>query len=226
MKMLNKTVQIAGIKSLSEARLLIDCGVDLLGFPLFLEDNPQDLDAEEAAEIIKQINNRVSCSVITYLNNHHKILDLCTYTNVKIVQLHGDIPTREIRELKTKAPYLTLIKSLIIGKHEPDSLKRQISELEPYCGAFITDTYDPQTGASGATGKRHDLNISRELIEFSGKPVIIAGGLTPENVYQSILFARPAAVDAHTGVEDSEGNKSSPRVESFVENARKGFSAL
>ena len=226
MKRFENIVQIAGIKSLQEAKLLIDCGVDLLGFPLFLKDNIEDLNADQIAEITREIKNTAFCSIITYLDKAQEIIDLCKYTDISTVQLHGEIPLKEIREVKTKAPYITIIKSLIIGKFDSMTLKKQVSELEPYCEAFITDTFDPDTGACGATGKMHDLNTSRELIALSGKPVIVAGGLTPQNVYESIIFASPAGVDAHTGVEDSGGNKSESRVREFVENARNGFAAL
>ena len=226
MKRFENIVQIAGIKSLQEARLLMECGVDLLGFPLFLKDNIEDLNTAQVAEITCQIKNITTCSVITYLDKSQDIIDICKHIDISTVQLHGDMSLKEIRKLKSKAPYITIIKSLIIGKFDCMALKKQIAEFEPYCRAFITDTFDPQTGACGATGKMHDLNTSRELISLSNRPVIIAGGLTPQNVHDSIMFARPAGVDAHTGVEDSEGNKSEARVKEFVENARNGFAAL
>ncbi len=89
--------------------------------------------------------------------------------------------------------------------------------------AFITDTFDPATGASGATGKTHEWGISRELRALSPKPLILAGGLNPENVREAIETVRPAAVDAHTGVEDAEGRKDPAKVRAFVAAAREGF---
>ncbi len=68
--------------------------------------------------------------------------------------------------------------------------------------AYITDTYDPVTKASGATGKTHNWEISKNLVELSAKPVILAGGLNPENVYDAILKVKPAGVDVHTGIEN------------------------
>ena len=88
---------------------------------------------------------------------------------------------------------------------------------------FITDTFDPATGASGATGKTHDWTVSRKLVELSPKPVILAGGLNPSNVYEAIRIVRPAGVDVHTGVEDSSGRKSRSLIEAFVNEAARGF---
>ncbi len=89
--------------------------------------------------------------------------------------------------------------------------------------AFITDTFDPATGAEGATGKTHDWNISRELVKLSERPVILAGGLNPENVRKSIEFVRPVGVDVHTGVENSSGRKDETLVKKFVSQAKLGF---
>jgi phosphoribosylanthranilate isomerase len=81
---------------------------------------------------------------------------------------------------KTLDPNLIIIKSLVIGMHDDKALEAMVSELSPFVNAFITDTFDPKTGASGATGKTHDWRVSSGVVETS--PVILAGGLTPENV--------------------------------------------
>jgi len=93
----------------------------------------------------------------------------------------------------------------------------------PLVDAFITDSWDPATGACGATGRVHDWDVSRQLAELSPKPLILAGGLGPENVRQAIIQVRPAGVDAHTGVERPDGRKDEKRVRSFVEEARAAF---
>jgi phosphoribosylanthranilate isomerase len=89
--------------------------------------------------------------------------------------------------------------------------------------AYITDTFDPETGASGATGKTHDWRVSRRVVGQSPRPVILAGGLTPANVRDAILAVRPAGVDAHTGLEDASGRKSGEKVKKFVGGAREAF---
>ena len=98
-------------------------------------------------------------------------------------------------------------------------------ELAPLVDGFITDTYSPETGASGATGRTHDWAVSRRLVQLSPKPVILAGGLTPANVRQAIAAVRPAGVDVHTGVEDASGRKDRDKVLAFVAEAKAGFRA-
>jgi len=96
--------------------------------------------------------------------------------------------------------------------------------LSQFVDAFITDTFDPDTGAEGATGKTHDWNVSKKLVRLSPKPVIIAGGLNHTNVRRAILEINPAGVDAHTGVEGKDGRKDFNLIKKFVEESRLGFS--
>jgi len=106
------------------------------------------------------------------------------------------------------------------------ALQEAVDRFAPLVDAFITDTFDPATGASGATGKTHDWTVSRRLVERSPKPVILAGGLTAGNVRDAIRTVRPAGVDVHTGVEGSDGRKRRDLVHTFVAEARAGFASL
>jgi phosphoribosylanthranilate isomerase len=101
-----------------------------------------------------------------------------------------------------------------------------IKSSSDYVDAFITDTFDPETGASGATGRTHDWHISKKLNMLSPKPLILAGGLTPENVYDAIIEVGPAGVDVHTGVENSTGRKDRDLVTQFITNAQKAFDEI
>jgi phosphoribosylanthranilate isomerase len=99
----------------------------------------------------------------------------------------------------------------------------ELHAASPHVDAFILDTYDPATGASGATGKTHDWAVSRRLVAISPRPVLLAGGLHPANVAQAIRTVRPAGVDAHTGVEGADGRKDPDRVRAFLAAARAAF---
>ena len=218
-----KLIQIAGVIDAAEAQMLQQCGIRYLGFPLRLPVHREDLTEEEAAAIIKSLAPPVFGVLITYLHEASEIAAFCHALGARIVQLHGNIERDELKRLKTLDPNLTVIKSLVIGMHEEKTLEALVSKLSPFVDAFITDTFDPKTGASGATGKTHDWRISRRLVELADKPVILAGGLTPENVKRAILEVRPAGVDSHTGVEDSNGRKSREKVRKFVSEAQEAF---
>ena len=216
-------IQIAGVIDTAEAQMLQQCGVHYLGFPLRLPVHREDLTEEKAAAIIKSLAPAVFGVLITYLDEAGEIAAFCHALGARIVQLHGDIQRAELKRLKTLDPNLTVIKSLVVGLRDDQALEAMVSELSPFVDAFITDTFDPKTGASGATGKTHDWRVSRCLVELADRPVILAGGLTPENVKRAILEVRPAGVDSHTGVEDSSGRKNREKVQKFLSEAHDGF---
>ncbi len=222
----NDLIQIAGVKDATEAELLWRCGVRYLGFPLRLAVHQEDLTEKEAAAIIQSLEPPTFGVLITYLDAADAIAEFCRSLGARIVQLHGDIDRSELEKLKVFNPRLTVIKSLVVGLHPNKDLESMTKELSPFVDAYITDTFDPKTGATGATGKTHDWEISRRIVEFSDRPVILAGGLTPDNVRMAILKVKPAGVDAHTGVEDTAGRKSREKVERFVSEARLGFREL
>ena len=223
---MSEIIQIAGIIDRDEAGLLAACGVTHLGFPLQLAVHREDLIDEEAASIIRALPPDLKAVLITYLAEAGALVSLSRALGAHIVQIHGDIPLRELILLKTVAPELGVIKSLVVRAGNLSDLEETVRELGPYVDAFITDTFDPATGASGATGKTHDWRVSRRLVEISTKPVILAGGLDPENVRDAILETGPAGVDAHTGVEDADGRKSREKVSTFVREARDAFCLL
>jgi len=216
-------IQVAGILDEQEAQMLVDCGVRCLGFPLRLPVHPEDLSEAEAARIIRATRPPARGVAITYQDDADDIARFTDYLGASIVQLHGDISPGELRRLRLLRPALAVIKSLVVGERTSERLIAQMEDTSELVDAFITDTFDPQTGASGATGKTHDWKVSRAIVHVSPKPVILAGGLDPDNVREAILAVAPAGVDAHTGLEDASGRKDRARVLRFVTEARNGF---
>jgi phosphoribosylanthranilate isomerase len=205
--------------------MLVDCGVDYVGFPLKLPVHKEDLSVDDARSIVERIGGARSI-VITYLDNARDIRNLVEHVGARAVQLHGPVERVELSTLRAMMPELVVIKSVVVGRDVPSTRPTQGSAVllsADAVDAFITDTFDPSTGAAGATGKTHDWEISRRIVQSSTRPVILAGGLTPLNVAQAIRAVRPAAVDSHTGVEDVRGRKSRTRVVRFIANARAAF---
>ena len=219
-------IQIAGVIDQAEADRIIEAGADMLGFPLGLKDGREDLSVEDAAAIVRSTSNRVTSICITYLDKANEIAALCNQLGTRWVQLHGPVDISEIRKLKELDPSIGVIKSMIVRPVAETELMNEMKVYEPFVDAFITDTYDPDTGRSGATGKTHNWDVSRALVESTKKPVILAGGLTPENVAQAIGKVRPAAVDAHTGVEGHCGRKDDNKLAAFVRSAHRALSRL
>ena len=143
-----------------------------------------------------------------------------------MVQLHGVIEPVEVKRIKQANPRIGIIKAIVIDENDPTDYQREIGAFTDYVDAFITDTLDPLTGARGATGKTHDWQKSREIGDYSERPIVLAGGLSPKNVGRAIREVQPAGVDVHTGVEDTSGNKERDLVEAFVSEARSGLARL
>lgn len=223
---LEELIQVAGVIDQAEADLLIGAGVKFLGFPLRLPVNKEDLSEVEAGAIIRNLPPGVHGILITYLDQAEEIVAFCEELGAGAVQLHGDVRSNELERLKQLRPDLVVFKSLVIGVHAQSELQGIVQQSASWIDAFITDTFDPKTGASGATGKVHDWELSRQLVELSPKPVILAGGLNPENVCEAIEAVRPAGVDSHTGLEAGDGRKDLAMVERFVQESRKGFHSI
>ncbi len=219
-------IQIAGVIDQKEADDLVACGATLLGFPLRLPVNSEDLTEAEAKSIIKGLDEGIDAVLITYQNDADDIAHFCQEMGAQFIQLHGEISKYELEKLKQIAPALTVFKSLVTGKYSLDELLQSVKLLAPFVDAFITDSFDPKTGATGATGKLHDWSISRALVEASPKPVILAGGLTAENVYDAIMTVRPAGVDTHSKVEAQDGRKDLVKVKKFISESKRAFRTL
>ena len=213
-------IQVAGIIDQEEADLVIDSGADMLGFPLGLKDGREDLCVEAAAAIVKNTSTLATSVCITYHDTADAVLELCGRLGVNWVQLHGHVSPEETARIKSLDPDMGIIKSLIVRSGNPDSLANEVREYEELVDAFITDTFDPDTGRTGATGMTHDWSVSRELVRQSRLPVILAGGLDDQNVADSIGAVSPAAVDAHTGLEGPDGRKCAKKLRSFCRQAK------
>ncbi len=223
-------IQVAGVKSLAEARMIKACGATHLGLPLRLPVHTPDVSEDEARDIVLGLGKAIRTVLITYQTDAQETLNLCRFLGVSGVQLHGAMPLGEVRLLRQAAPKLLVIKSLVVGT--PDgtgdetALLAAAREHAPFVDAFLTDTFDPASRASGATGKVHDWVVSRRLAAALTRPLILAGGLTPDNVARAVAAVRPAGVDAHTGLEDLAGNKDEGLVRRFVAEAHAALDAL
>jgi len=219
-------IQVAGIIDQAEADMIIEEGADWLGFALRLPAKNEDLSEADAAAIVKAIQPKNKGVVITYLTDADEISAFCAELGVGAIQLHGDVAPAELRRLRTLAPDLFLLKSLVVKADNIDELTRTVDGAAEFVDMFITDSFNPATGAKGATGLVHDWDVSAELARISPRPLMLAGGLNPHNVAEAIEKVRPAAVDAHTGLEDASGRKDRLKVRTFVAEARKAFARI
>jgi phosphoribosylanthranilate isomerase len=198
-------VKICGITNLEDALAAVDYGADALGFN-FYSQSPRFIHPEKAIEILEEIPPSV-WRVGVFVNEAEEIVsDLSQILELDFLQFHGDETPYYCEQFATpfwKAFRLQDEKSL-------DLLKKY------HCDYYLIDTYIEKTfGGTGVTG---NWDLAREA-KKSGQ-VILAGGLTPENVEIAIRTVEPAGVDVASGVEIRPGIKNRAKMEEFIRKAK------
>jgi phosphoribosylanthranilate isomerase len=210
-------IQVAGVRDVADAEAIVAAGVDWIGFPFGLDHHAEDLPLAEAAAIVQALPAGVRPVLITYLSEPAAIVALAGSLGVTAVQLHGPMAPSATASLRQLRPAWLLMKSIVVGRDDVASA----ASFAPFVDAFLTDTFDPATGASGATGLTHDWSLSAVLARQLDRPLVLAGGLNPANVAAGIRAVGPWGVDVHTGVEDATGAKCPRRLARFVAAARR-----
>jgi phosphoribosylanthranilate isomerase len=216
-------IQIAGVSSLDEAMFCARIGVDALGFTLEVPGGIHDeLTWDKAAYIIRRLPPTILAVVITYLKSFEDISRLVQAVSPHAVQFHGGIADESLSVFKRQYPNIKTIGRVTVSGEE------SIAQAACFCAslwdAIILDSMDPISGRLGATGITHDWSLSSKIVCSASVPVILAGGLTPDNVAEAILTVRPSGVDTHTGIEDSDGRRYFAKIKAFTQAALDAFS--
>jgi phosphoribosylanthranilate isomerase len=218
-------IQIAGVSSLAEALFCREVGIDAVGFTLELPHGPHDgLTTDKAAAIIRQLPNGLLPVIITYVNTAQSALRLIVDTGGRAIQFHGGIAETELKIFRGLCLQVRTIGRVTVSGEE--SLKAAESFKPPLWDAIILDSLDPATGRIGATGRTHDWSVSARIVRAASVPVILAGGLNPENVHEAILTVRPHGVDAHTSVENPDGTRNFTKIRDFAASCPAAFASL
>jgi phosphoribosylanthranilate isomerase len=168
-------------------------------------------------EIVDGLPPFLATVTITYERTLEGLLRMLRTCRTPVLQAHGAHDPDTILRLKGEMPHLKVIKSISVTDRNAALDEVRVWDVVADC--LILDSVHPVTGRLGATGLVHDWSISREIVERSSLPVILAGGLTPANVAEAIDAVRPWGVDVHTGVE-IDGRFSRELVSAFVREVR------
>lgn len=195
-------IKICGITNLEDALLAAELGANALGF-IFFAKSPRSVAPEAAREIIRRLPPFVVTVGVFVDEDAAVVEDLAARAGLDWVQLHGQETPDYCRNLSRRVMKAFRIK-------DENSLKG----LAPYRGAvqaFLLDTY--KKGQTGGTGETFDWELARQAQDYG--PIVLAGGLTPDNVAQAIATARPQAVDVASGVEAVPGKKDPDKLRAF-----------
>lgn len=200
-------VKICGITSLDDALQAVHCGADALGF-VFFSKSPRCLEPERARSIIDELPPFVTCVGLFVNEQRERIVQVAEHCGLDALQLHGDESPQDCCGLNRR-----VIKALRVRDRQSLSAHGEFA-----VSALLLDAYVP--GAYGGTGQAFDWSLAAELARQ--RSLILAGGLTPENVAEAVATVRPYAVDVSSGVESSPGCKDHQKVADFIRNAKGG----
>lgn len=200
-------VKICGITTVEDALHAAACGADALGF-VFYEQSPRHVTEETARAIVAALPPFVTTVGLFVNEDPVRIEEIACRCGLDAIQLHGDEPPQGCH-----FPPRRVVKALRVRGAE------SLTDLDDYAvSAVLLDAWVP--GSYGGTG--HTFNWELAAAAARRRPVILAGGLTPENVAGAVAAVRPYGVDVSSGVEGAPGRKDPEKVAAFIRNAKLG----
>jgi phosphoribosylanthranilate isomerase len=211
--------KVCGIRSDLDLEIAVRAGADAIGLICGTTHLSEDaLTPDHARLLAKRTPPPVSTVLVTHLEDAGEILDLAAHVGVDTIQIHGLVTHETVLEVFERAGGRRIVKAVhVLGPAAVD----ETLQLADACDAILLDSRT--TERLGGTGRTHDWSISRQVVDAlrdRRRPVILAGGLRPDNVGDAVRAVRPFAVDVNSGVEDAHGDKALERCAAFVSSAR------
>ena len=202
-------VKICGITNPPDAQVAILAGADALGF-IFYPKSPRFVEPKVAKHIISELPPFV-CPIGVFVNEEPNVVrKIIAECGLALAQLHGD---------ETPAFCESLERPVLRGIRIRD--RGSLLSMAEYKGragvrGFVIDAFSET--AYGGTGEITDWNLASEAANAA--PILLAGGLTPDNVQEAIRRVKPYGVDVSSGVESSPGKKDPAKVQAFIQAAK------
>ena len=199
-------IKICGITSVADALRCADAGADAIGL-VFYEGSPRHVGLDRATEIVRALPPFVSVVALFVNPQPDEVEHVLARCPVALLQFHGDEPPEFCARFR--CPYLKAVRV----RPGADLLEC----LRPYGAAagWLLDAY--REGEYGGTGTAFDWDLVPSGL---ARPVVLSGGLTPENVAEAVRRVRPWGVDVSSGVEAAKGIKDPARVAGFIAGVR------
>ncbi|MBI4417427.1 MAG: phosphoribosylanthranilate isomerase [Ignavibacteriales bacterium] len=198
-------VKICGITNLEDAMHAVRCKADAVGF-VFYERSERYVAPERAAEIVAQLPDFVSKVGVFVNATQRSVEEIARKVNLSAVQLYGKEGPDDLVGYEA-----SVIKAFNIRPNFDVEVMRNY-----LVDAFLLDAHSE--ARYGGSGKTFDWNIAVRAKEYGR--IILAGGLTPENIEDAVRFVQPYGVDVSSGVEGKPGKKDPERVRNFIARAK------
>lgn len=211
-------IKICGLTTLADAQLATEAGADAVGF--VFAPSPRQVTVEQVAAMTAQLPEQ-PLRVGVFVNASVAELVAAVRTaRLDVVQLHGEEPVEVARALQTMA---AVWKVIPMPPEEDAATVELLHGWEPWVDAFLLDTALP--GQRGGTGKTFAWRRVPALRQALGRdlPVLVAGGLRPENIEEAIQATGAWGVDVSSGVEAAPGRKDPDRLRWLMQAARAAF---
>ncbi len=208
-------VKICGITNEKHLKDAVIAGADALGFIIDVRSSPRSITIERARELMKKVPIFISKVAVIVFENFNQIIKIKDELKPEYIQIHGDF---DFCDCLLRTLYdVQIIRAITLKSNS--SLKFILNEAKNF-DAILVDSHIE--GKYGGTGMVNDFKTCREIREaISPKPLILAGGLNPDNVEEAIHIVKPFAVDVSSGVELSLGIKDYEKMLNFVANAKR-----
>ena len=207
MKLARTRVKICGITRPEDALAVVEAGADAIGL-VFYPPSPRAVDLAQAQEIVKAVPAFVTITALFVNPEPTEVQEILNGVRIDLIQFHGDEDSTFCEQFNS--PYIKAIRVRQASDVVASSLRF------PSAQGILLDSYKP--GVPGGTGETFDWSMAGQSTDGSqqAKPIILAGGLNPDNIQQAIKQVQPFAVDVSGGVEASKGIKDHGKIKAFV----------
>ncbi|HZH09567.1 MAG TPA: phosphoribosylanthranilate isomerase [Microvirga sp.] len=217
---MNNLIKICGLSTPETLAAALDAGADMVGFVRFPK-SPRHVTLDLGHRLSLQAKGRARRVVLLVDPGNEEIAQAVEAINPDLIQLHGRETPQRVAEIRSMVNR-PVMKALGIAE------KSDLDTLAPYAKTsehILLDAKPPLTAEAlpGGNGLPFDWKLLNGL--DPALPIMLSGGLNPDNVAEAIRLTRPRAVDVSSGVESGPGLKDSRKIKAFVEAARAAFAA-
>lgn len=211
-------VKICGLMNPEDVKETCKAGVDMIGV---IVDAPtrRSVTSQRALEIFSLVPKSVLKVAVIVDKNVDDAVRIVHELNPECLQTHSSMSAADLKEIKAATGVKIMA---VVGVPQKVKDSREIMaralEISKVADFVLIDT--EHGGAGGGTGLVHDWNVSRSIRETIDRPLILAGGLNPDNVRMAIEFVKPYGVDVASGVEAAVGKKDKNLVKKFIQASK------